>query len=130
MDLAHDCGRWVSWDHGVGDSLGAVAATDAEARTRVIGSSDEVGDVGARAPPPQRRRRRGRLVVVVHVAAEAEGVVGVIVGLLIDVPQRFLPEIVEVVRERWVRLNAAPSEDGVWVHFTEVSGCESGLPVG
>ena len=122
MGLAHGCGRWASWDHGVGDSLGTLAVTDAEAQRRVIGSSDGVGDVGARAPPPQRRRRRGRLVVIVHVAAEAEGVVGVIVGLLVDVPQRFLPEIVEVIREREVRLDDAASQDGVGVHFTEVSG--------
>ena len=109
MGLAHGCGRWASWDHGVGDSLGTLAVTAGEAQRRVIVSSDGVGDVGARAPPPQRRRRRGRLVVVVHVTAEAEGVFGVIVGLLIDVTQRFLPEIVEVVRERWVRLDDAPS---------------------
>jgi len=106
----------------VGGSLDSLAATSAGAQTRVIGRSDEVGVVGARAPPPQRRRRRGRLVVVVHVTTEAEGVFGVIVGLLIDVAQRFLPEIIEVVRERWVRLDDAPSEDGVRVHFTEVGG--------
>ena len=122
MGLAHDCGRWASWGHGVGSSLGSLATTSAEAQTRVFGRSDEVGVVGARAPPPQRRRRRGRLVVVVHVTTEAEGVFGVIVVLLIDVTQRFLPEIIEVVRERWVRLDDAPSEDGVWVHFTEVGG--------
>jgi len=69
-----------------------------------------------------RRRRRGRLVVVVHVASEAEGVFGVVVGLVVNVSQRFLPEIVEVIRERWVRLDDAASQDGVWVHFTEVSG--------
>ena len=120
MGLAHDCRRWASWDHGVGDSLGTLAVTDAEAQTRVIGSSDGVGDVGARAPPPQRRRRRGRLVVIVHVAAEAEGVVGVVVGQMVAVPQRFLPEIIEVIRGRRVWLDEAPSEDGVRIHFAEV----------
>ena len=68
------------------------------------------------------KRRRGRLVVVVHIASEAEGVFGVVVGLVVNVSQRFLPEIVEVIRARWVRLDDATSQDGVWVHFTEVSG--------
>ena len=79
-----------------------VVPTGAEAGWSDLVGGAEVGRVGTGEPPPRRRRRRGWVVVFVHVAAEAEGVFGIVVGLLVFIPQRFVPEIVQVIWERRV----------------------------
>jgi len=65
----------------------------------------------------------GGLVIAVHVTSEAEGVFGVIVGLLVIVSQRFVPEIVQVIREgRVLGRDHATTKGRIRIHFPEVGG--------